>query len=362
MRTLTTVGAALLLSTTAGYASGIDRTQNNYGVLFEEGGYVELSFSSVKPDVSGDYVAPLNAFGPSTENMANDYITYGLALKYELTDNIDVGFFLNSPYGADAEYGAGAYTGLEAEWKSRQTALVLKYNVNENVSVYGGARAIQSEATIQIPSPPNVYNATAETDTQFGYVVGAAYERPEIALRVGLTYESGVTHEFNTLESVNGAAITPGTTTEIEMPQSVTLDFQSGVAANTLVFGSIRWSEWSVWEVRPIGYETITGGERVTGIDSDTTTYRLGVGRAINDDLSVFARVTYEAGNGDVASRLAPTDGLTSIGLGGSYTMDNVKLTGGIEYVMLGDAEDAAGTEFADNTAIGLGVSIGYSF
>ncbi|MEY1555397.1 OmpP1/FadL family transporter [Yoonia sp. R2331] len=363
MKNILTTGAALMLTTTVATAGGIDRNGNPFSVLFEDGNYVELSFSKVTPDISGDYAAPLSAFGPSTENMANDFTSVGVAFKYAVNDQIDVGLFLNQPYGADAEYTAGAYTGLEAEWKSSQIAVVLKYQINENVSVYGGARSVESEATIQIPlSATAVYNAEAAADRQTGYIAGVAYERPDIALRVALTYESGVSHEFATTELVNGAPITPGTTTTIEIPQAVTLDFQTGVAADTLVFGSIRWSEWSVWEVRPAGYETLTGGDRVTGIDSDVTTYRIGVGRRLNDNLSVFGRVTYEDASGDVASRLAPTDGSTAIGIGGTYTMDNVKLTGGVEYVMLGDATDGSGTAFTDNSALGVGLSVGFSF
>jgi long-chain fatty acid transport protein len=78
--------------------------------------------------------------------------------------------------------------------------------------------------------------------------------------------------------------------------------------------------------------------------------------------LSVFGRVTHETSNGGEASRLAPTDGSTAFGIGGTYTMENIKLTGGIEYVTFGEATDATGTIFADNTALGFGLSVGYSF
>ncbi len=362
MKTFFSTGAALLLTTTVATAGGIDRGGNAYSILFEDGNYLELSFSSAKPEVSGTYAAPLNAFGAETGNMANDFTGFGVGLKVAINDQIDAAIFLNQPYGADAAYTAGAYTGLEAVWSSSQVAAVLKYQLNDNMSVFGGLRSVKSEATIQLPSATGVYNAIAESDTQVGYIAGAAYERPEIALRVGLTYETGITHAFNTIETFNGAPITPGTTTEIDMPQSVTLDFQSGVAANTLVFGSIRWSEWSVWEVAPAGFAGANGGARVTGIDSDSTTYRLGVGRKINDDLSVFARITYEGASGDVASQLAPTDGTTSIGVGGTYNLDGVSIRGGIEYSMLGDATDSNGTAFENNTALGFGLSIGYSF
>jgi long-chain fatty acid transport protein len=206
------------------------------------------------------------------------------------------------------------------------------------------------------------YSAETDSNTQLGYILGAAYERPDIALRVALTYENGMTHDFETSETLVGIDLNGAkSVTDIEIPQSLALDFQSGVAADTLVFGSIRWTEWSVWEVRPNAYEGLTGSA-VTGFDNDVFTYRLGVGRRISDELSVFVRVTYEAASGDEVSRLSPTDGSTSYGIGGSYAFDNVKLTGGIEYAVLGDAVDGTDVAFEDNTALGFGLSIGYRF
>ena len=366
MKNVLSAGAALLLSTSIASAGGIDRSGSAYSVLFEEGNYVQLSFSNVTPDVTGEYPAPLAAFGGSetTGNMSESYFNAGIALKYAVTDEVDLALFINQPFGADADYPDGVYAGLAAEWNSTQLAAVAKYQATDNVSVYGGLRAVRSDANITIP--PNLasgieYSADAKSDTQVGYVIGAAYEMPEIALRVSLTYESAIEHEFETDEAINGGVFLSNDT-DIELPQSVALDFQTGVAADTLVFGTIRWAEWSVWEVRPDGYEGLTGGDRITGIDDDVMTYRLGVGRRINDELSVFGRVTFEDGNGGEASRLAPTDGSTSFGIGGSYTTNGVELTGGIEYAMLGDATDGSDVEFSDNTAIAIGLSVGFNF
>jgi len=388
--------AALMLTTTAATAGGIERGSNAYSVLFEEGNYVALSFSTVRPDVSGDYPAGVPFGGGSTGNMSKDYTNAGLALKYELNNRFDVGLFLNQPYGANADYPDGAYAGLSADWESNQIALVLKYQATPNISVFGGIRSVESQADIAIPDAvirggiaqsaqdaadagdlatagvlSNIASTTAagalgysaETDDsrETSYILGAAYERPEIALRVALTYETGYKHKFAGTETLTGLGVSGTSDFEIEMPQSVTLDFQTGVAADTLVFGSIRWAEWSVWEVRPNGYDTALN-DRVTGIDNDVTTIRLGVGRQINEDLSVFARVTYEGDNGDEASRLAPTDGSTAFGIGGSYTYNDVKFTGGLEYIKLGDATDGSGVEFADNDAIALGLTVGYQF
>ncbi|WP_050529289.1 outer membrane protein transport protein [Pseudaestuariivita atlantica] len=207
------------------------------------------------------------------------------------------------------------------------------------------------------------YTAMGERDSQVAYLLGVAYERPEIALRVALTYESGFTHSFETAETLAGLGFGAGGTgtTEVDMPQSVRLDFQSGVAANTLVFGSVEWTEWSVWEVAPPEYQG-TFGQAVTGLDNDTWRYQIGVGYRFSETFAGFARITHEPGNGGIASRLSPTDGSTAFGIGGTWTNENVKLTAGVEYVKLGDATDGSGVQFSDNNAIGFGLSLGFSF
>lgn len=361
MKTILGTLAALSLTTTLASAGGIDRSTMPYSILFEHDDVVQLSFSNVTPNVSG-------ILGPfPTGNMAQSYTSVSLAYKSDLTEQLALAVIVNSPYGADAAYTMGAYTGLEAHWNSNQIAALLKYKVTDRVSVYGGLRYVTSSATINIPSQMTLgagtYTATADSDAQLGYVVGAAYEVPDIALRVGLSYESAITHSFPTAErfAVAFSGSTFNSTTDIILPQTVTLDFQSGVAKDTLVFGSIRWSEWSNWHVAPDLYALATGGE-VTGFDNDVVTYQLGVGRRLNENLSVFARFGYERATGGVASRLSPTDGMQSIGVGGSWTQDSVKITGGVEYVKLGDAVDGSGTVFSGNDALGVGVSIAYSF
>lgn len=377
MKNFLLAGTALTLVAGAANAGGIDRSRAPYSILFEEGSYAQLSFSVANPDVSGDYVAALG--GGSTDNMAEGFVSVGLAYKQDVGNGVSLAFTLSEPYGANASYTAGLYTGLAADWESRQIALLAKYQADDNISVYGGLRYVRSSADIAIPdalirggaaaagsalatAPAGTlnYGAQGAADSQWGYVFGAAYERKDIALRVSLTYESQIDHSFDTAEQLVAVGALPNGDTEVSLPQSITLDFQSGVAADTLVFGSIRWTEWSVFDVAPPFYGSNFGS--VVAFDNDTTTYQIGVGRRLNPDFSVFARLGYERSNGGVASRLAPTDGSTSIGFGGSYTMDNVEFTGGLEYAVLGDAVDGSGTDYSDNDVLGLGVTIGFSF
>ncbi|TCS59080.1 long-subunit fatty acid transport protein [Primorskyibacter sedentarius] len=394
------------LCATGAVAGGIERNSNNYGLLYEDGNQIELTFAHISPTVKGKYVG-----GGSTGDMAGDYTSTGVAYKTDITDQLSFGLYFNDGYGADSTYSEGFYTGLNAEWDSTQTAVILKYQATDRISVYGGVRYVESSADITIPDqmirkpyedgaaqatagaaaaeaaygpadPRTIgaqqlaaqlnavatstdsleFTAQAEKDGRFGYVLGAAYEIPDIALRVGLTWQSAITHEFDTTENSFGfGVIGVESTTEIEMPQSVALDFQTGVAKDTLVFGQVKWVEWSKWEVRTQEYETVTG-DAITGIDDDVITWQLGVGRRFSDEFSGFARVTYEKSNGGIASRLAPTDGRISLGVGGTYTDGAMKLRGGIEFAKLGDAEDGSGTKFESNTLMGIGAAMTFAF
>ncbi|WP_292293794.1 outer membrane protein transport protein [Marivita sp.] len=432
---------ALAVTAGAAQADGIERSTIDYGFLFTPNDQLQLSFSHVKPELSGKYTPELTAAGggeSDTGNMLTDYTNYGLAYKNDFTEKLTFGLFVNNPYGAGAEYTQGVYAGLTAEWDSDQVAVVGKYRLTDRVSVFAGARYVESQADIAIPDllvrsavgrnaqsigaeaqalgaqaqtlgaeaqaaaqagdvalaqelsaqaqalgaqaqtlgaraqtlgaaaqdfgTSMKYDASGSRVGDWGAILGVAYEIPDIALRVALSWQSEITHSFDTSESLAGLGIdTDGGDTDVKMPQVFALDFQTGVAPGTLVFGQVKWTEWSKWEVRTPQYEDVTGGA-VTGFDNDRTTWRLGVGRAFTDDLSGFAQVTYEAPNGDVTSRLAPRDGLVSLGVGGQYTMDNMTLRGGLEYAWIGDAEDASGVKFEDNTALGVGLSLTVDF
>jgi long-subunit fatty acid transport protein len=147
----------------------------------------------------------------------------------------------------------------------------------------------------------------------------------------------------------------------------VNLEFQSGVAKDTLVFGSIRWVDWSNFRIAPNVYSTLTGGGALVSYDKDTITYSLGVGRRLNDNWAVSASVGYEKAGGGFSANLGPTDGKKSLTLAAVYTRDNMKITGGVSYVKVGDAQTTLGggipaSNFTSNKAVGFGIKVGYSF
>ncbi len=354
-------------------AGGIDRSGQSNGALFEKGRYLEFSFGYVEPQVSGTDL-PLGPFpgGSQSGGVAGDFSLVGFSYKYDLNEKLSFALNVDRPFGADILYGTSSFNLGNTQASAKATAVtgLLRYKFNDAISVHGGLRAQRSDAFIRLQGaaygPLNGYNVTLDDDTGLGYVVGVAYEKPEIALRVALTYNSAVEHEFDSAERF-GATLIGSSVTEVKTPQSVNLDFQTGIAANTLIFGQIRWVDWSQLVLTPAAFGGATGGASLIEIE-DTTTYTLGVGRKFNDTWSGAFSLTYEDSTDPLPSPLAPTDGRFGASLAGIYTKDNMKITAGINYTRLGDAQPETGTpdvaraNFVDNDAFGIGIKVGFSF
>jgi long-chain fatty acid transport protein len=374
MKRILTTAAALATVATGAQAGGVEKSTQSVAILFEQGSYAELSFGHFSPDVSGSLgstVGPFAAGRPSGD-MAAGYNTFSLGYKTDLSDNLALAIILDEPIGAKVRYpgafSASSYplAATTADLTSTALTALLKYKFENNVSVYGGLRYQTVKGVVDIPFvggfPAGAgYTLNTNYDSELGYVVGVAWEKPEIAARVALTYNSAITHNLESSESLGTTALVAGSF-ETEVPQSVNLEFQTGVAKDTLVFGSIRWVDWSAFVIDPPLYPAALGP--LVSYAKDRVTYNIGVGRRLNETWSVAATLGYEAGDGERTGNLGPTDGMTSFGLAATYTMDAVKITAGVRYVDIGDAttNPPLNARFTNNEGIGVGIRVGYSF
>ncbi len=342
--------AALLVCTSQiAYAGGLDRSGQSISPLFEQGRYLEFSVGAAFPNVSGSQA------GTSISNMADSYFPVGAAYKADISEQLSYALIYDQPFGANVDYPAAAITFSEAQAVLTSHALtgLLRYKFNPSFSVYGGVRGQAVGADIELVAPL-AYTASAEYSFGVGYVAGVAYEKPDIALRVALTYNSEINNDWDSTESTIGDSETPFFT-----PQSVNLDFQTGIAANTLLFGSVRWVNWDGVSIAPPGSPL---GPLVEFTD-DTISYSLGVGRRFTEQWSGALQLGYEAGTGGFSPNLGPTDGYWSVGAGATYTMQNgTEITGGVRYVMVGDATTNVGSEFENNSALAAGLKVGFNF
>jgi long-chain fatty acid transport protein len=385
MKHITTALGALALTTSLAHAGGVDRSGQSIAAIFEKGNFVELSFGRVKPSVSGtqqeDVSPPYSVTGALSGDIAADYSQFGLAVKTNVNEKVDLGLIIDQPFGANVAYPlvlntSGAYYAARSTATLKTTAMtgILKYRTSDNLSVYGGLRYETMSAEASIPFIAG-YTVKSDSSSAMGYLVGVAYEKPEIALRVALTYNSKIKHNFTLDETIDATLTTPAAAltspTTVNSPQSVNLEMQSGVAKDTLAFASVRWVNWSAFEIAPNLYKSVTGlagpEKALVSYDDDTITYTLGVGRKFSDTWSASIALGYEKSNGGYASNLGPTDGRTSVTVGAAYTMDKVKISGGVSYIQIGDAQTtltdttAAGS-FTSNRAVGAGMKIAYSF
>jgi long-chain fatty acid transport protein len=356
---------ALAMGTLSAQAGGIQRSVFNPGFLFEQGNYFEVTFGAVSPDVSG------TALGAFSGDMASSYTTVSTSLKYQLSDDFALGLVFDQPVGVDVAYPTGTgytFAGASATVTAEQLSVLAHYRLSDAFSVYGGLRAQRAQGraddvTIDIDPTAGVtlfsYDMATQSDMAYGYVLGVAYERSDIALRVALTYVSAMTHDFSATDNLP----VPGTVDfSTEIPQSINLDFQTGIAADTLLFGSIRWRDWSEFTIIP--REGSAAAVPLSSDNKDTVTYALGVGRRFSDTFSGSVSVAHEPAGGGLVGNLGPTDGFTSVTLAGVYTAPTgLKVTVGASYGWIGDATTSTiGGRFTDNSFSGVGVRVGYSF
>lgn len=298
-----------------------------------------------------------------------------------MTDRLSWAVIFDQPYGADTRYGAGtmtsavpgvvfSYDGTSADLKTNQITALAAYDLRPDVKIYGGLRAQRLEADAAVPfvGPTGGlpgYTVDAGADWGMGYLLGAAYSRPEIALRVALTYYSAIKHDLDTKEwdgiPIPGVQAGGDTRTDVETPQSVALEFQTGVAPKTLVFGSVRWVDWSEFAIEPPSYTAVTGRPLVD-YSKDWWTYNLGIGRELTNSLAASLSVTYEPSVGGTMTTLGPYDGRTAATAALSYDMDRFNITGGLTYGKLGDTTNLLETDFNDGSFWAAGLRIGYSF
>lgn len=386
----TTALAALLATTSLAYAGGVERQGQSPSILFQEGTYVEFGYTYVDPDLSGTQqqnASALSLIGSESGDIAPSYSYSTFSYRQDITDQLSFAVIYDEPIGANVDYapnGGSGYLygsgfGSQAEIQSQALTLAARYEFTDRISAYAGLRAVTASGEVALfnGSDGGVgrYTLDAESDTELGFMIGAAYEIPDIALRVSLTYYSATNHTFTGRETSALGADT-ASSFETTIPQQLLLEAQSGIAEGTLLFGSVRWVDWSEFEIRPPAFNTqaILGGSAdgasLVDYDSDTWTYTIGGARVLTDNWTALASLSYEASQGGYSGNLGPTDGRTSIGLGARYTMDNWTITGGINYTMVGDATTEgpgalAGAdfgEFEDNSAVGFGLRVGYTF
>lgn len=414
LKALSTAMILAALPMTGAFAAALDRSGQSIAAFLQPGNYFEAGISVLDPNVSGT-----DTSANKTGDMAGDYYFPSAALKFQVTDNFSVGLLYDQPFGADAEYNPGsnfavnpgevvstittpggvvpvtaAMAGVanqvtSVEVKSENLTLLLGFQPNENWNFYAGPVWQTVEGNVSLRGAAyggaagfGSYDASMKEDDALGWIAGLAYQIPDIALKASLTYRSEIEHELEADETVGfGQDITsviPGMSagkTNVTTPQSVNLDLQSGIMADTVAFLNVRWVNWEDFSIRPNYFGQAAAANPLVGqpinlvdYSDDQWSATAGVGRKFNDKWAGNASIGWDSGAGNPVTTLGPTEGYWNVGLGLQFSpAPNYFIAGGVKYFWLGDATAKTALnnnvgKFEDNNAIAYGLKIGYRF
>lgn len=348
---------AIFLASSASIANsgGFETNALSTSFMYEDGNYAETSFSSRSPEVKGTVYAP-NGSALKKQNSVS------FALKGDFSSNLAFGVTSYNQGAIQLDYsdaGSAAAAFLPVvDLTIDSIAVLAKYSFTENLGIIGGIKQTRvKDATADIFQSVGISESLIAGGNELGYVIGASYSVPSIVLRAELLYENDTDFSLDTTDGRGRPGKTTGST-----PGYMTLNFQSGIAEGTLLFGSIRRANWSKHQLKVWPDQSAA-----TSSFKDTTTYSLGVGQKVNESLSVILKYSTEpAGSSASTTPLTITNGYKAIGLAARYSYGNATITAGYSYGKIGDTTlttTALGAgKFTDNTVKGFGIKVGYNF
>ena len=174
-------------------------------------------------------------------------------------------------------------------------AFLGKYRINDNMSAFAGLNRYEVDKST-VTAIAAIYEVSGD---ELVPVVGAAYENKEIALRVeaviqaetdvALTAKSG-------LKAGGLAGATAVTGAKMAVPQLSS----KAVLQKILYFGSIHKADWKTAQIA-IPQNANTGAPATGSNFSNKTAYSIGIGRKINDSLSLVTSYSTEDGGGSTS-------------------------------------------------------------
>ena len=368
MKNLLKYTFAGMLLTSPAFSGGWEASRLDSSMMYQDGMFAEVGSSSIDYDVNGTTQAS------KKHKMAKDQTRTNLGFKAQYGD-FDVGLatYMSGAIQLDGQSAhstgcPGTITACSvvpsADVTVDSLALLARYRINENMSVIGGLNRYEvSNAKVQSLTGYYVVNGD-----EIAPVAGAAYENKEIALRVELLLQTETDVTLNAKSSLSPAAATTAVTgAKMVIPQTLTLNFQSGIAEDTLLFGSVHKADWKTAQ---INIPANAGNGPVAAISSDfanRTAYSIGVGRKLSDSISVLGSYAMEGGGGATSTDpFTLTDGSQTLALGARYTYENMTISGGYSYTKVGDVKMTHSTglssDYKDNKVTGLGFKLGFSF
>jgi len=391
---LFTATSVSIMACSVAYAGGWSTGNLGQSFMSEKDGFGEISVGQVDYKITAS-TATNYAGGQATNiDVIKDANRVGLSLKNDYGEKFSVGLTTFQYGSIQMQGGAGTARKSwipDADATLNTMALLGSYNLSEGLNVLVGVRRDTLEKTT-VSTIKGDYTIDSAVKTRG--VMGVSYQKPEIALKVSATYSpkaeistgssfaetsqpggaGGESYGDLIISQVTGAGLAPGLlgpvpsyTTTVGLPETLNIEFQTGIAEDTLLFGSIVDTKWKKAQIDSNG----SAASRITTAFTDTVSYSLGIGRRINENWSITGSYKQEDGGGAYASSLfTVSNGTKGVTLAARYTNENMTVTAGVNMVEVGgititsDGTSAGNTyaKYGTNSAVGVGLRVSFDF
>ena len=361
--------AAVAVVPTGLFAAGYERSNIDTSFLYESGTYAEYGYGRVTPDIAGRDTAG----NVQKENVAPSFTASTAAVKTSIGENLDIGVW----YASSGNGVLIDWTGqlpVTADLSIPSLVGLVKYKFGDNFSIIGGLKRVTMNAGSSVSLPVigvttvGTYSLSSASVTTSVY--GVAYERPDIALRVELLAEGDGDLAVPTSYQQAGAVPLSATSGVIDagIGDAFTLKFQTGIAENTLLFGSVRNSKWQNDQSFVPFYNGSGFDKQQVSSFGDGNSYTLGIGRRFNDAVSISGSIYSDPGSScESEPALAPTCGTKSVTVGSKINVaESANLSLGYTWSQRGDSTvTSSGAPIAStksNVVTTIGAKLSFSF
>ena len=348
----------LALSTTAVNAGGWETGRLDTGFLYQHGNYVEASYGNL------DYSVNATSTTFAKHGMAKDQSRMSVSGKFQI-GNFDIGLtsFGSGAIQMDGQNATGVSVVPSADVKLNTQAFMTRYSFNDKYAIIGGVRQAKLKASTLNTVAPADYSIEAVDKS--GIVYGLAYERSDIALKFEVLRSEKIKIEL-TGDVLFGGNTLP-VTGSLVIPEATTINFQTGIAENTLLMASAHRVNWK-------GSDVILDVAAAPPLNqasefSNTTSYSLGLGRRLNEETSASLTYSWEKGTNPGGASTSPftmSNGSETLSAGGQHKIGSITISGGISYTKAGDVDvthsSGLTASYADNSVTAVGIKFGYNF
>lgn len=371
------MAAVSLLAATSAHAGGLERGGYNIDLLFDPSDYAaEAAVTYVNPQRKLNNVRDsdtgLNPIGGGNLNnrpnngigATEGYWVPRVGFKASIGDAVNCMADYSEPWGAHLNQGAnwaGANENIEIKIDTENYAATCSYSFDVGpgqLRLIGGGfyqevsgfqeRLVADPIGLGLGPLTGVGRLDMKGDG-WGWRAGVAYEIEEYALRTSLVYNSAV--DLDNLSGTLNLTQLPANVTaytgkitpvygSVSLPDSLEFKFQTGVAPGWLVFGSVKWTDWSQLQSVPfcakgtgpcvpglITSPVNPSNPELTSIDllyRDGWTVSGGVGHKFNDQWSGALSLTWDRG---VSTGVGTHTDTWTVGAGVSYAAtENIEL------------------------------------